>query len=257
MKSLPFLAFAGLAVAGCQTAPVANAGFLTRYDGLVAKEDTIRASVRQRRDDAAVTGVDSVFIEPAVLVAGAGAGLTDEQKFQVLHEVDRQICYEVSERFTIAAAPAGSARIRTGVVGINPTGAAASGVAAVANALIPGPGTLRVPGSTGGLAAETELVGRGGEQLAALAWARNANVVGTDAPSLSRVGDALQLAEPFGDAVGDAISQPGRTVRKISEPDPCASYGPRTQSAGFLTRMVTGLYVPEVNTGSTPDKPRQ
>ena len=34
-------------------------------------------------------------------------------------------------------------------------------------------------------------------QVAALAWARNANVVGTDSPSLSRVGDALQMAEPF------------------------------------------------------------
>jgi hypothetical protein len=213
--------------------------------------------VRERRDDAAVTAVDRVWLEPAVLVADAGAGLTDEEKAQVLREVDRQICYEVSERFTLAAAPAGVARLRTGVVGVRPTGSAGSGVAAVANILIPGPGTLRVPGTTGGLAAETELLGRGGEQLAALAWARNANVVGMDAPSLSRVGDALQLAEPFGDAVGDAISQPGRPVRKITEPDPCGLYGPRTQPAGFLTRMVTGVYVPQVNTGSSADKPKE
>lgn len=115
----------------------------------------------------------------------------------VLREVDRQVCYEISERFTLSTTPEGAARVRTGVVEIRPTGAAGSGVAAVANALIPGAGTLRVPGTTGGLAAEAELVA-GGAQIAALAWARNAAVVGTDTPSLSRVGDALQLAEPFG-----------------------------------------------------------
>lgn len=256
MKSLPLIALAGLTVTACQTAPVADAGFLGRYDGLVAREDTIRASVRQRRDDAAVSGVDRVWLEPAVLVADAGAGLTEEEKTQVLHEIDRQVCYEVSERFTLAGSATGSARLRTGVVGIRSTGAAGSGVSAVANALIPGPGTLRVPGTTGGLAAETELLAPGGEQLAALAWARNANVVGTDTPSLSRVGDALQLAEPFGDAVADAISPSDRPVRKVAEPDPCAAYGPRTQPVGFVTRMVTGLYVPQVNTGSTTDKPK-
>lgn len=163
--------------------------------------------------------------------------------------VDRQVCYEISERFTLSATPEGVARVRTGVVAIRPTGAAGSGVAAVANALIPGPGTLRVPGTTGGLAAEAELVA-GDAQIAALAWARNATVVGTDTPSLSRVGDALQLAEPFGDAVGDAFAPPDRAVRPIPDPDPCARFGPRTQPAGFVTRLVTGLYVPEVNTGA-------
>jgi hypothetical protein len=79
-------------------------------------------------------------------------------------------------------------------------------VAAVANAFIPGPGTVRVPGTTGGLAAEAELLDARGGQAAAIAWARNANVLGTDSPSLSRVGDALQMAEPFADAVGDTFA---------------------------------------------------
>lgn len=257
MKALPLVALAGLSLAACQTAPVADAGFLSRYDGLVAKEDTIRASIRQRRDDAALTGVNQVWLEPSVLVGDAGAGLTEAEKAQVLREVDRQICYEVSERFALAPRAEDAARLRTGVVGVRPTGAAGSGLAAVANAFIPGPGTVRVPGTTGGLAAETELLSQSGSQLAALAWARNANVVGTDSPSLSRVGDALQLAEPFGDAVGDAISPPDRAVSKISDPDPCAAYGPRVQPVGFATRLVTGLYVPEVNTGSNADKTKE
>ncbi len=256
MKSLPLITLAGLLVTACQTAPAANTGFLSRYEGLVTRVDTIRASVRERRDDAGVAAVDRVWLEPAVLVAGAGTGLSEADKALVLREVDRQVCYEVSERFALADRAAGAARLRTGVVDIRATGTAGSGIAAVANAFIPGPGTLRVPGTTGGLAAESELVDARGEQLAALAWARNANVVGTDSPSLSRVGDALQLAEPFGDAVGDAISQPARPVRQISDPDPCAHYGPRTQPIGFATRLVTGLYVPQVNTGAAAETPK-
>lgn len=251
------LLLAGCGLAACQTAPTADSGFLNTYDGLTTRTDTLRASIREKRDDAAVTAIDQVFLEPAVMVAGGDAALSAEERVQVLREVDRQVCYEVSERFSLARTPRGAARLRVGVTGVRPTGQAASGVAAVANAFVPGPGTFRVPGTTGGLAAEAELLAPDGRQVAALAWARNANVVGTDTPSLSRVGDALQMAEPFGDAVGDAISQPKRPVRPVAEPDPCAAFGPRTQPAGFLTRMVTGLYVPEVNTGSKPAEPRR
>ena len=104
---------------------------------------------------------------------------------------------------------------------------------------------VRPPGSTGMLGAEAELVTVDGAQAAALAWARSANVVGTDNPSLSRVGDALQFAEVFGDQVGDSLAPAEREVRAIAEPDPCARYGPRDQPGGFITRLVTGLYVPE------------
>ena len=258
MRQAALLLLAGLGLAACQTAPVADAGFLGGYDGLVTREDTIRASIRQRRDDVAVTAIDRVHLEPSGFVGTAGSALTDEERAQLLREVDRQICYEVSERFTLTPEAQGVARLRTGVVDVRPTGTVGSGVAAVANMLIPGPGTFRVPGTTGGLAVESELVGPDGTQVAALAWARNANTVGTDAPSLSRIGDALQMAEPLGDEIGDTISQPDRTVRDIPTPDPCLSFGPRTQPVGFVTRAVTGLYVPQVNTGSTPagDRPQ-
>jgi len=243
-----------LGLVACQTAPAGNSGFLSSYDGLVEREDTLRASIRERRDDARAATVERVFLEPSVLVGTVGEGLTDAERSQVLREVDRQVCYEVSERFTVVDGPTGAARLRTGVTGIGATGQAGSGVAAVANVLIPGPGTVRVPGTTGGLSAESELVVGRNDQVAALAWSRFANVLGTDSPSLSRVGDALQMAEPYGDAVGDAISPKDRAVRDIANPDPCARYGPRTQAAGFVTRVITGVYVPEINTGATPPK---
>lgn len=255
MKSLIPVGLALFGVAACQTSPATDSGFLAGYDRLQARDDTIRASIRQYRDDAAAAAIEQVWLEPAVLVGAAGAGLNDQERAMVLREVDRQVCYEVSERFTLAAAPEGAARVRTAVTGIGRTAAAGSAVAAVANAFIPGPGTVRVPGTTGGLAAEAELLDPRGGQAAAIAWARNANVVGLDTPSLSRVGDALQMAGPFGDAVADAFAPAGRDERPIADPDPCSRYGPRTQPLGFVTRLVTGLYVPEVNTGDREDAP--
>lgn len=255
MKRFVLILLAGSSLAACQTAPGDYSGFLSSYDGLTTRTDTLRASIRERRDDVAVAGLESIYIEPAVMLAGADTALSPAERIQILREVDRQVCYEVSERFSMATTPAGSARLRVGVTDVIPTGQAASGISAVANAFIPGPGTLRVPGSTGGLAAEAELLGADGRQLAALAWARNANVVGTDTPSLSRVGDAMQLAKPFGDAVREVVSEPKRPSRSIPDPDPCAGFGARIQPAGFLTRLVTGLYVPEVYTGARPAEP--
>ena len=245
-------------LAACQTAPRPDSGFLSDYGRLEVVEGTVRASIRQHRDEASAAQIERVWLEPSVLAGPATtAALTAEERALVLREVDRQVCYEISERFTLAASPEGAARVRTAVVRIGATAPAGSAVAAVANAFIPGPGTVRVPGTTGGLAAEAELLDARGGQAAALAWARDANVLGTDSPSLSRVGDALQMAEPFADTVADAFAPADRAVRPIADPDPCGRYGPRTQPAGFLTRLVTGLYVPEVNTGAREDAPAE
>jgi hypothetical protein len=234
------------ALAACQTAPEANAGFLQSYEGLQTKPGTIRVSVRDRRDDAAAQGVERVYVEPAVLIDGAADGVAPNDVALVLGEVDRQVCYELSERFTVLNQPdADAARVRAAVTRIVPTGAAGSGASAVANWFIPGPIGVRAPGSTGGLAAEAELLSVDGRQVAALAFARSANVVGTDTPSLSAVGDALQFAEFFGDQVGDSFSPENREVRRIADPDPCARFGPRDQPGGFLLRSVTGVYVPQ------------
>lgn len=241
------------ALAACQTAPKAQSGFLSSYEGLTEKADTIRASIRERRDEAAAQAIEQLFIEPAVLHPGAAEGLSEADVALVLAEVDRQICFELSERFTVlAAADPGAARVRTAVTGVRPTGQAASAASAVASYFIPGPIGLRAPGTTGGLAVETELVAPDNRQAAALVWARDANVVGTDSPSLSRVGDALQLAEPMGDAVGDAFAPQDRKPREIATPDPCRRFGARIQPAGFIAGIATGLYVPELSGAGAP-----
>ncbi|MBX9460613.1 MAG: DUF3313 domain-containing protein [Brevundimonas sp.] len=235
-----------VSLAACQTAPVADAGFLSSYEGLETKAGTLRVSVRERRDEAMAAAVDRLFVQPARLIPGAAEGVAPEDVALVLGEVDRQVCYELSERFTVLGVPAAdAATVRVAVTRITPTEPVGSGLSAVAGAFIPGPIGVRPPGSTGMLAAEAELVTTAGDQAAALAWARSANVVGMDNPSLSRVGDALQFAEVFGDQVGDSFAPAERPVRPVAEPDPCARFGPRDQPGGFLTRLVTGLYVPE------------
>lgn len=248
MRALLLVGLLGLTAAACQTAPHPDSGFLSSYQGLTTQEDTVRASIRKRRDEALARSIERVVIEPAVLLAGAAEGISEPDVALVLGEVDRQICYEVSERFTVIDEAAGdAARIRTAVTAIRPTGQAGSALSAAAAFFIPGPLGLRAPGTTGGLAAEVELLAPDGRQAAALAWGRSATVVGTDTPSLSKVGDALQLAEPLGDAVGDAFSPEDRKPRPIGDPDPCARFGPRSRPEGFLARMATGLYVPQLS----------
>lgn len=245
-RRLALLIAGAVSLGACQTAPVADAGFLSSYEGLETKTGTLRVSVRDRRDEALAAAVERLFVEPARLVPGAAEGVAASDVALVLGEVDRQVCYELSERFTVLDAPASdAATARVAVTRISPTEPVGSGLSAIAGAFIPGPIGVRPPGSTGMLAAEAELVTSAGGQAAALAWARSANVVGMDNPSLSRVGDALQFAEVFGDQVGDSFAPEDRPVRAIAEPDPCARFGPRDQPGGFITRLVTGLYVPE------------
>lgn len=256
------LTLGALALGACQTAPTPHSGLLSRYDDLAEPGDSLRAVVRQRRDDAASDAVERVFLEPARLAPGVGENLSENDRAAVLGEVDRQICYEVSERFTLTEARDDrTAFVRTFVVRVDPTHPFGSGVSAAANFLNPIPVlNVRAPGSTGGLAVESELMAPDGRtQIAAITWGRNATVIGNDSPSLSRVGDALQFAEPMGDAVGDAYASKAREVRDIPEPDPCLRHGPRNNVGrsvgGFAAGLVTGLYVPEIERPSTPKTP--
>ncbi|MDO1559114.1 DUF3313 family protein [Brevundimonas sp. 2R-24] len=257
-RSRPIIAAAalGLVSAACATAPAPQSGFLTSYEGLQARGDTVRASVRQRRDEALVRGLERVRIEPAVLTTGAAPqDLTEAERALVLNEIDRQVCYELSERFALAGPEDDQAgRVRVAATRISPTGRVASAASAVAGQFIPGPIGLRAPGTTGGLAAEAELLTPDGRQAAALMFARDANVVGTDNPSLSRVGDAHQFAETFGDMAADALAGEARPAGAVPDPDPCARYGPRVRPEGFVARAVTGLYDPGLSGGRAPEE---
>lgn len=240
-----------LALAACAGTPERGT-FLTSYEGLNTRSDMVRASALDRSDKAALAQVGAVALEPSVYAPAPSARnwMTPQEKALVLREVDAQLCFELSERFEIArpGERADAARVRAAVTEVMPTGRVGSAAAAAASFFIPGPIGVRAPGALGGLAAEAEMLSPAGQQIAAIQWRRTATAIGTDNPSLSRVGDALQFAEPFGDAAAAAMTPEDHTPRRISaENDPCAEYGPRFRPEGFLSRFATGLYIPETS----------
>jgi len=256
--ALAVLAMAPLAA--CATKPPAPSGFLRSYDGLVDK-DALRAGMMVRKDPAALASVKKVLIAPAVIAPKVDvAWIGEKEKPLILREMDAQLCFELSKRYDIADKPGrDTALVRAAITRVRPTGTAASAASAVVGIFIPGPVGVRMPGQTGGLAAEAEMVAKN-KQVAAIIWSRNANAIGTDNPSMSEIGDALQSMEPFADAVGKTMEPEGVEKKKIeAETDPCARYGPRIRPEGFLTKLVTGLYVPELSAAkdAKPDEEKK
>lgn len=241
------------ALAACATAEVyPGSGYLSSYEGLEERTDVVRASVLQRRDEALVSSIERVWVAPAEIFGEVDRTLSEEERRMVLTEVDRQLCYELSERFEIAEQrDAHSALVRVGVTRMESTDQAGSVVAATANFFIPGPIKVRAPIGLGGLGAEAELLMPDGVQAAAIVWRRDAMAVGTDKPSLSRIGDAHQLAEPLGDMVAEAFSSEVRDDHENVSNAPCKRFGPRIRPEGFIIGITTGLYQPELSGGKT------
>jgi len=246
-----------LTLGACATAAPDRSGFLSGYEGLQPRENSGRAKIRQFRDPAALDAVRRVALAPAVLSDGADSRspLTPEERDVVLREVDAQLCFELSERFEIVAAEQADADVRAAVTWFEPTGRIASAASAASGFFIPGPIGLRAPGTLGGLGVEAEMRAASDKrQIAAIAWARRAMAVGTDDPSLSRMGDALQFAEPFADVAAEVMTPKGLKSRKIDrETDPCKAYGDRFQPGGMIAGSLTNLYIPD-SRGATPAK---
>jgi len=245
-----------LTLGACATTAPERSGFLSGYDTLQARKNSGRAEIREFRDAAALKGVQTIRLAPTVLAEGADrrSPLTPQERLAVLREVDAQLCFELSERFEIVSAEPADADVRAAVTWFEPTGRLASAASAASAFLIPGPIGLRVPGTLGGLGVEAEMRTRvDNRQIAAIAWARRAMAVGTDDPSLSRLGDALQFAEPFGDAAAATMTPDGSKPRDIKgKADPCKAYGDRFQPGGLAARIITKLYVPDSRGDATP-----
>ena len=247
---------AALALTACTTSEPTRSGFLSDYSLLEVRTDTVRAKIADYRNEELLDTITAVYIEPVEIGGNIGTRFSEEERAMIRTEVDRQICYEVSKRFDIAQENDPSAgRLRVAATRVTPTNAVGSVASTAANFFIPGPIGVRVPGSTGGLAAEAELLAPNGQQAAAVIWARDAQVVGTDNPSLSRVGDAHRLTTAFGQLVATAISPEDSKSRPVPTPDPCLRFGPRHRAEGIISRIVTGIYTPELSGSSPPTTP--
>jgi hypothetical protein len=251
IAALPLL----LALAAC-AGPAKQSGFLTSYDGLAARPNSMRASIAERRDAPKLADVRKVAIAPTTITADA-PWLNPAERTLLLREMDAQLCFELSERFEIARpGDKDAARVRAAVTGVKPTGRAASAASAAASFFIPGPVGFRAPGTLGALTAEAELLAPAGDQIAAITWNRAGTAIGTDDPSLSRVGDALQFVEPFADAAARTMTPQGHKSRPIAKLDPCVQFGSRFRVEGFATKFATGLYVPEMSGAKADQAPK-
>ena len=78
--------------------------------------------------------ITRLWVAPTEVFGVTDPVLSDDDRRAVLSEVDRQVCYELSERFEIAEQPEPQAgTVRVGVTYIRPTHQAGSAAAAVAN----------------------------------------------------------------------------------------------------------------------------
>ena len=252
---LPLSLLPLLLVAACAT-PAPHSGLLSNYGGLVVREGAVRTSLAERKDQEGLAAVTSVVLRPTEFAKNSQTDwLNPAERILLLREIDAQLCFELSERYAIQPeADRADAEVRAVVSRAAPTGRVGSAASAAAGVFIPGPIGLRMPGGLGGLGMEAEMIGPQGRQLAALVWNRDAKLIGMDNPSLSRLGDALQLAEPFADAAGAAMSPTGVKSRGVDKLDPCADFGPRIRLEGIAARLATGLYVPQMS-GASPTAP--
>lgn len=243
-----FMSVAALSIltTACQTRPpTASEGAAVAPERIGTK--AAKASRQVQRDAAAANTVSRIYLEPSVLKSDAGPLLVETDRSMVRWEIDRQICFKLSQRFEIATTPEpNAARVRTTIARIDPTSRGGSAAAAAASLLIPLP--LRYGG--GSLTAQSELITSGGQQVAVVSWTKSVKGVSRVAPSLSRVGDALQLADPFAKAVGKGFVDKGSRKHAVGKPDPCARFGPRRTAGrmvgGALLSLGTGLYAPSV-----------
>jgi hypothetical protein len=239
---------------GCATAPVTQSGFLSDYGRLAVDDSGVRSDAKRFVDAPAMAGATALFLEPASLAPGArlAEGLSPEDVTRVTSELDRQLCFALSDRFALAEVPApDAARVRVGLTGVQRTSAASSVASAAMSRAIPGPGSIRLPIGRGGLTVEMEVLSPQPEarQIAALSWSRGAGVA-MDSGSLSPIGDAHRFAGAFADAAADLLGE-GRPKRpEDAGPDPCARFGPRLDVGRRVARAALGLHV--VGDGPAP-----
>lgn len=238
-------------LAACQSMPAQRTGYLSSYEGMA------EAKPAKRRDEAASGAIRRVYIEPTVLRLNARTPIKPSDQVLVRQEIDRQLCYKLSRRFEIAPRPdADTARVRAAVAHIAPTNRSGSAATAAVSYFIPVPIVkFRAPGISGGLVAEAELVTPDGRQAAAIAWSKSTEGISNMDPSLSPVGDALQLSEKFADAAGKAFAAKASKKHAVPKPDPCARFGARIGGralGGMLVGFGTGLYAPSVTGAGRP-----
>lgn len=196
-------------ISACATVPLAQTGSLSSYERLAPTEGFF-TDARVTVDKQAILAAKKARIIPTSFAASTKASLSDADRKVLANAVDRAVCVGLSDRFQIVSPPqVADLTVHVSIAGVVPTdetAVAASKVISVGTSVVTASGivttpipipSLRVPIGLGGIALEAEAVDPGGNQMAAMLWARGANSF-TGKARVSPIGDAYELASAFG-----------------------------------------------------------
>jgi hypothetical protein len=205
MRMIVLCAMLGL-LSACASAPNAPA---TDEFVFVAPLQSVKQARHVRievaADRAALRGVRRIAIPQVRLSSNLlAADITPRQQALLTNAAGRAACTELAKRFELSPPTAASdAEVQLVLTAIRSSSATASGLSALVGIVVPGPS--RLPLGLGGLAGQAQAVGADGQTLLSYRWARGARSVAEDA-SMSRIGDAWQLARMFGRDVGRELA---------------------------------------------------
>ncbi|MBZ9854690.1 DUF3313 domain-containing protein [Mesorhizobium sp. CA13] len=190
-----------LALAGCSSVPLKEAGTLTSYNQLGPAKGKFNKS-RTFVDAKALGSIRSVSISPTVFSPSAASRVKEARdRALVLNALDRAMCVALSDKYQVV--PAGQPSdltVKTVIADLVPTDKITAGVSKAvslgSSAVLP-VSIPRLPLGFGGLAVEAEALDRNGTQRAAMVWSRGANSFTTEA-RVSEIGDAYSLGTTFG-----------------------------------------------------------
>ncbi len=216
-----------LALGGCATAPLEQAGSLRSYDRMSDANGLVtRSKIRVNKKD--VLAAKTIRIASTVFPARADVPLTEKERRLVANAISRELCLRLSERFRIVAADDDAdltvQATVTHAAPTSPTAAGASKALAIAKTValpgVPVP-VPRLPVGLGSLSVEAEAHDFAGFEKAAMVWARGANSI-ANSPRVANEGDAYDLAADFGTDFAKLVATGEFSVRRRT----CAaSYG--------------------------------
>ncbi|WP_296526215.1 DUF3313 domain-containing protein [Rhodoplanes sp.] len=199
------LLLAATTLVSCASAILTESGHLSSYSGLETSNGLLtRAKVRA--DKAAVLAARTAAMSPTKVTSDASAsGLSPAELRLVGNAVDRALCRDLSRRFVmVESGQPADLFLAVTITHIDKTDTTAAGASvvtgigskvagAVTGAPIP---SMRIPIGLGSLTVEAEAKDQTGLQVAALVWARGADMFTTKA-RVANESDAHELAAAF------------------------------------------------------------
>lgn len=186
----------------CATAPLVQGVGLTSYDSMTPSDGLLTKS-RLHVKKEQVLSAKTINIAPTAFPLSVSPKLSSEQREMVANAINRSLCINLSDRFTVVSPyEQADLTVRASVTQATETDEVAAGVSAAAslgmnfvNVSVPVP-VPRVPIGLGNLSIEAEAIDPRGQQQASMLWGRGATAF-FSSPKASKASDAYDLADKF------------------------------------------------------------